>query len=486
MPTASARASVRASLSTMTSPSTDPEAAVRRDRRVLRGSVRIPTSKPDTQRALLMGALATGSTAVTRPNVCSESLVLQEACAELGARFVAEPEHDRIVVTGTGGAPLRPSTILRAAGSGFALRHLVAVTSLVEGPCVLTGDQRLAQRPLTPLLDALTELGGKLETADAGLGLPLVNWEHGLTGGTVRVPADETSQFASALLLVAPYASGPVTVEVPAPVVGAPYIRMTVAMMREFGARVRLPYGPGEPPAPGGIGPDADLRRIEVRPGGYRGRDLLVGPDATSLFYFIAAAVVTDADIVVREVPLGRHPFLDDVVTVGRRLGVRIDREGPDIRIVSGPPPAAPLEIDATGIPTLVPALAAVASDLPAGLRVTGARHIRHHKTSRLAVVMDQLARLGRPLAPVLRDGALDGFETLPAGPPAALDVDGHGDHRNVMALHIAGLALPETVTVAGAETLSTSFADFLHCFRGLAAGRRGTDGALVTDAGRP
>jgi 3-phosphoshikimate 1-carboxyvinyltransferase len=452
---------------------------VHRDRRVLRGAVRIPTSKPDTQRALLMGALAAGTTTVHRPNVCSESLVLQDACAELGARFRPDLERDRIVVEGTGGSPVRPSTILRAAGSGFALRHLVALTSLVEGPCVLTGDQRLAERPLTPLLDALTELGGKLETADAGLGLPLVNWEHGLTGGRVRVPADETSQFASALLLVAPYASGPVTVEIPAPVVGAPYIRMTVAMMREFGARIALPYGPGEAPVPadGVTGPDADLRRIEVRPGGYRGREVLVGPDATSLFYFIAAAVVTDADIVVRDVPLGRHPFLDAVVTVGRRLGVRISREGRDIRIVSGPPPTGQLDIDASGIPTLVPALAAVASDLPAGLRLTGARHIRHHKTSRLAVVMDQLARLGRPLAPVLRDGALDGFETLPAGPPASLDVDGHGDHRNVMALHIAGLALPERVAVAGAETLSTSFAEFLHCFRHLDAGQRGKDG---------
>lgn len=441
---------------------------MRRDRRVLRGSVRIPTSKPDTQRALLMGALADGTTTVHRPNVCSESLVLQEACAELGARFHHDPDAALITVEGTGGAPVTPSTILRTAGSGFALRHLVAVTSLVEGPCVLTGERRLAQRPLGPLVDALTELGGKLESAETGSALPLVNWEHGLTGGTVRVPADETSQFVSALLLVAPYASGPVAVEVPRPVVGAPYIRMTVAMMREFGAHAETDGLDG-------------VSRIEVRPGGYRGRELAAGPDATSLFYFLAAAVVTDADIVVRDVSLGRHPFLDTVVAVGRRLGVSVTAEGDDIRIVSGPPPQELLEIDARDIPTLVPALAAVASDLPAGLRLTGAGHIRHHKTSRLAVVMEQLALLGRPLTPLFNGAALDGFATAPTGRPTASTVDGHGDHRNVMALHLAGLTLPEQITVIGAETLTTSFADFLDRFRDLGGGAPQDDGAART-----
>lgn len=424
-----------------------------RQRRVLRGSVRIPTSKPATQRALLMGALADGTTTVHRPNVCSESVVLQQACAELGARF--HQGDDLITVEGTAGAPSTPSTILRAAGSGFALRHLVALTGLVDGPCVLTGDDRLGARPLGPLVDALTELGGKLEAADAARALPLVNWGRTLAGGTVRVPADETSQFVSAVLLVAPYATGPVTVEVPRPVVGAPYIRMTLAMMREFGARAEA---------------DDALARIEVRPGGYRARTTTAGADATSLFYFLAAAVVADVDITVQDVQLGRQPFLDAVVDLGRRLGVRITQQGTAIRVRSGEPPADRVDIDACGVPTLVPALAAVAHDLPGGMRLTGARHIRHHKTSRLAVVMDQLALLGRPLTPITADGVLDGFEPLPVRDPVALALDGHGDHRNVMALYLAALTLARPVTISGAETLRTSFASFAECFHALAA----------------
>ena len=425
-----------------------------RTRRVLRGSVRIPTSKPGTQRALLMGTLATGTTVIHRPNVCSESLLLRQACTELGARIRWEPGLDRITIEGTGGRLKRPATILRTAGSGFALRHLMALTSFVPGPCVLTGDRRLAQRPVKPLADALTALGSRLEPADPALGLPLVNWEYGLTGGEVRVAADETSQFVSAILLATPYADGPVTVRVPEPIVGASYIRMTMAMMRTFGARV-----------------SGEVGLIKVEPGGYQGVELVAGPDATSLFYFTAAAVVADADYLVRDVTLGEQPLLDAAVAAGRALGVRIIQQGPDIRIVSGPAPVERVEIDATNIPTFVPALAAVASSLPCGLRVTGASHIRHHKTSRLSVMMDQLARLGRPLAPVVRDGELDGFESLPpVSAHPAPTLDSCGDHRNFMALYLASLAGPRPVSITGSETVQDSFSQFLDCFKELQA----------------
>jgi 3-phosphoshikimate 1-carboxyvinyltransferase len=444
-----------------------------RARKSLRGTVAIPASKPDTQRALLLSALADGVSRIRRVNVCSESLLLREACGELGARFsdFRDAGGDGIEVTGTGGRPARPATVLRTADSGYALRHLTAVAALVDGPCVITGGRGLAARPIAPLVESLSALGARLESADPALVLPLVVWSGELAGGAVRVPAAETSQFASAVMLVAPYAAAPVTITLPPPVVGAGYIRLTAQLMRRFGARVTT--------AP-------DLSRVVVEPGGYRGTDLTVGPDATSLFYFLAAAVVTDTDILVTDVTLGADPFVDTVVALGRRLGVRVTQAGSDIRIASGPPPAGLTKIDAAAVPTLIPALAAIAGDLPGGMLLRGARHVRHHKTSRLATVLAELAVLRRPLRPVFDGQELDGFET--AEPPerpaplASLDgaaagrpafrVDSHGDHRNFMALYLAALTLSEPVEIAGEQTLATSFADFVGCFESLSLTR--------------
>ncbi|MEU6575108.1 hypothetical protein [Streptomyces sp. NPDC046805] len=419
--------------------------------KVLRGSVRIPTSKPHTQRALLMAALATGESVIRRPNVCSESELLRNAVTALGAR-VTERRED-LVVHGVGGWPRRPSSVLPVAGSGFALRHLLPIAALAEPPCVLTGDRRLAARPLQPLLDALAELGSRAEPADPELGLPVVTWTSGLCGGDIEIPADETSQFVSALMLAAPYASAPVRIRVPGTLVSHHYVRMTRELMTRYGAEV---------------GTDDDLRTIEVRPGGYRATDILIGPDVTSLFYFVAAAVVADADLLVEDVVLGQDAFLDSVADLGRRLGVRLSQQGTALRITSGPAPADRVVVDASDIPTLVPALAAIASSLPAGMSLTNARHIQHHKTSRLQVVLDELARMGRVLRPLHRDGQLDGFASDRVEPAAADVVDSHGDHRNFMALSLAAMAVERPVHVLGADTLTTSFADFEQCFRAL------------------
>jgi 3-phosphoshikimate 1-carboxyvinyltransferase len=419
---------------------------------ILRGSIRIPTSKPHTQRALLMATLADGESTIRRPNVCSESNLLQAACAELGARF--DGDSDVLVVRGVSGKPTRPNSVLQVAGSGFALRHLLPIAALAQAPCVLTGDRGLAARPVRPLLDALTALGARVEPADPELVLPVVTWSTGMPGGTVKVPATETSQFVSALMVAAPYAMRPVRLRLPGEAVSHHYIRMTGEMMARFGAEADI----------------GDLRCIDVRPGAYEATDISIGPDVTSLFYFIAAAVITDCDILIEDVQLGEDAFLDSVVALGRRLGVHIDQSGTGLRIRTGAAPDEEVVIDAAGIPTLVPALAAIATGVPDGIRLYNARHIRHHKTNRLGVVLTELARMGRVLQPQYHDGQLDGFRTDRVESAAVDQVDSHGDHRNFMALSLAAMAVDRPVRVLGTETLNTSFAEFEDCFRTLSA----------------
>lgn len=418
---------------------------------VLRGAVRVPTSKPHTQRALLLAALADGESTIHRPNVCSESNLLATAAAALGARFVED--RTDLIVRGVAGEPRRPASVLQVDGSGFALRHLVPITALAEAPCVVIGHRRLAARPIRPLLTALAAMGSRVEPADPDLVLPLVTWTSGIDGGRVAIPADETSQFASALMLAAPYAARPLRIDVTGKIVSRHYLRLTRDLMHAFGASVEIGRG---------------MRTIDIVPGGYRARDLLIGPDVTSLFYFIAAAVVADTDIRVEDVEPDEDGLLGSAMELGTRLGVRLTHEDTALRITSGEPPSAPVLIDAIDVPTLVPALAAIASSLPGGMVLRNARHIQNHKTSRLDVVLGELARLGRVLEPVYHEGQLDGFTTCHVVPTAVDLVDSQGDHRNFMALSLAAMALERRVRVLGAETLTTSFPDFRECFRAL------------------
>src|SRR5689334_2307429 len=122
----------------------------------LRGSVRIPPSKPQSQRALLMALLAEGETWIHNMNTCSETELIADACEAYGATL--EYQGRSVKVRGVGSRPRHPRRVLRLAGSGFALRNLLAVASLADGPTILAANQRMGQRPLLPLIDRLAAL----------------------------------------------------------------------------------------------------------------------------------------------------------------------------------------------------------------------------------------------------------------------------------------------------------------------------------------
>jgi 3-phosphoshikimate 1-carboxyvinyltransferase len=413
----------------------------------LRGSVQLPSSKPHGQRALVLAALADGPSRLIDLHLCSETALLRDGCVILGS-LIDPPDTDGAVQVRGGTRPRTSEFLLPVAGSGFALRTLLAMSCVGVGPTIFIGQRRLGQRPLSPLVEALAVLGARIEPlADDGF-LPLVSW-----GGVLRAPAEavsvptgQTSQFTTALLLVAPYIRGGLRLRLQPPVHGAHYLRMTIDLMRQFGAEV---------------GAAADLREITVRPGRYTGRLMQVGPDVTALFSFLAAAVLVDVDLHIPGVLLGVDPFVDAAIAVGRRLGIQIEPDGQGIRVVSGPPPTRPVVIDASPLPTLVPALAALACELPAGLQVRGAAHLRHHKTSRLEVVLGELAKLGRQLTPTFVDGRPDGFISRSAGEPTGVPLDSHGDHRLYVALSLAAMAGDRPVELPGEETLTASFAGF-------------------------
>lgn len=260
----------------------------------LRGSTRIPFSKPHCQRILLMASLARGKSCVHNIDMNAETRIIADACLSFGASI--EQKGDTLYIEGMDGRLRRPEHILHVDNSGFALRTLLSIASLANGPTILTGDEKLGQRPVLPLREQLGMCGVKIEAIDRSRHFPLVNWGGGLRGGDVSVPMDSTSQLATALLLVAPYAQDEMELELCGEMVGREYIRLNIMLMREFGVKVET---------------QGDLRKIRVWRGGYRGREISIGLDGNALFYFIAAAVIVDTDIVVEGLIPEEDTFLE-------------------------------------------------------------------------------------------------------------------------------------------------------------------------------
>src|SRR5262245_14151703 len=223
------------------------------------GRVCVPASKSLTNRALVLAALANGRSRLKQPLASDDTERLVGALEGLGvgiqrvpAEGPREPGHQErgeglatsgsgsetrdLLIDGRGGHFLPPAGALDVGGSGTAMRFLTALAALVPGEVVIDGDSRMRQRPIGPLLDALRALGVEAASV-AGNGRPPVRVRGGaLDGGSVRLTGGISSQFVSALSMIAPFAKRGVVLEVAPPVVSRPYIDLTVSSMARFGA----------------------------------------------------------------------------------------------------------------------------------------------------------------------------------------------------------------------------------------------------------
>ncbi|HEX7373277.1 MAG TPA: 3-phosphoshikimate 1-carboxyvinyltransferase, partial [Thermodesulfobacteriota bacterium] len=241
----------------------------------LSAAVRVPGSKSYTQRALVIASLAEGKSLLRNPLRSEDTDYLLEALRLLGAEIV--PAGEDLLVTGTGGRIGNPGKEMYLGNNGTATRFLISVVSLGNGDYRLTGSPRLRERPVSPLLNALRELGGEW-TCEVKEGfLPLIIHAHGIRGGRVIFDQVESSQYISSLLISAPLAMGDVEISVKGSLASRPYVAMTAEAMRNFGASVEM----------GGE------NRFSVRSGQrYRGTDYSIEGDASSASYFFLAAAL--------------------------------------------------------------------------------------------------------------------------------------------------------------------------------------------------
>ncbi len=399
--------------------------------------VRVPGSKSITNRALLIAALADGASTLEDALFSDDTGYMAEAWERLGVAVHAAVSGNRFDVDGCGGAIPAGSAELFAGNAGTAMRFLVAALCLGHGRFRIDGTARMRQRPIQDLIDALTQLGARLHcAADPGCP-PVVIEADGLPGGRTRIAAAKSSQFLSAVLLVAPYARAAVEVEVVGPLVAAPYIDMTIGVMRAFGVTVTR---------------DA-YRGFVVQPQHYRGRRYRVEPDASSAHYFLAAAALTGGR--VRVSGLSYASLQGDVhfADILEQMGAEV-RRGDDFLEVRGGTPLDGIDADLNLMSDTMPTLAALAPFARRPVTIRNVAHVRLQESDRLHAVATELQRLGVRVRE--RD---DGLVIEPSAIRPAV-VQTYDDHRIAMAFALIGLRVAG-IGIRDPACVSKTFPDY-------------------------
>lgn len=378
--------------------------------------VRPPGSKSFTNRALVVAALASGGVSrLEAPLEADDTSAMRAGLAALGVNI--DDADDPWLVLGSGGALRAPAGPIDARASGTTARFLTAAAVLADGPVTIDGTERMRQRPIAELADALTRLGAKVKTRQGCL--PVTVTGGGLAGGEVAIDGGRSSQFVSALLMVAPMAEAEVWVR-PTALVSIPYIESTREVMTAFGAQVD----------------DHDGGYL-VSPTGYTKCHYTIEADASAAAYPLAAAAITGGTVAVAGIPAGSTQADLRLVEVLEQMGCRVQRE--EMRIVlSGPGDGLQaVEVDMNQAPDASLALAVVClfADGPSRIRNIG--NLRLKETDRLAALEIELNRVGGA-ARVEGDDLL-----ITPGRLHPARVETYDDHRMAMSFALVGLVSP-------------------------------------------
>jgi 3-phosphoshikimate 1-carboxyvinyltransferase len=404
------------------------------------GVFRVPGSKSIANRALICAALAGGSSELRNPGDAEDVALLINGLNQMGV--LVRRVGDDLSVEGKGGVLYAPKFPIPVKNAGTTFRFLLAISTLARGRTSFEVSERMAERPIDELIDALRLLGATVGRSPAHT----LFEAHGpaLRGGVTRLSAARSSQFLSALLLAAPCAAAPVTIEIDGSAVSGPYVAMTLDVMRSFGAEVRMPRE----------------GTFEVPTGGYRPALFTVEPDASGASYGFAAAAVTGGTVCV-------PGFRKDGVQADARCVEVLERMGCEARetsgglCLSGPPALRGVDVDLHEAPDIVPTITAVCLFASGPSRILNVGHLRFKESNRLEGLADELRTLGADIA---IEG--DGMLIVPAALQGA-QLDPHDDHRLAMSFALVGLKVPG-VRVSNPECVVKSFPGFWKVFDAL------------------
>ena len=405
-------------------------------------SVVIPGSKSVTNRALILAAQAKSPSTLRRPLVSRDSELMVAGLKALGigieetTTVIDGNEELQWIVTP---APMRGGVRVDVGNAGTVMRFLPPLAALATGEVIFDGDPRSYERPLGPVIKALEELGVSIDH-DNRYSLPLTLHGTGkINGGEITIDASESSQFLSALLLVAPSFTNGITVKHKGgSLPSMPHIEMTVDMLRQFGAIVEV---------------DAVAQTWSVKPGALHGLDLIIEPDLSNASPFLSIAIVCGGRVAIADWPIKTTQPGDQLRTILSDMGAEFSFGDNGLTII-GTGTIHGIDVDLHDVGELTPSIAALCAlaDSPSHLRGIG--HLRKHETDRLAALTREINALG---------GNVTEEETALHITPAPLHAGvfhTYDDHRLATAGAVLGLVI-EGIEVENIATTRKTLPDF-------------------------
>lgn len=400
--------------------------------------VQVPGSKSHTNRALILAALARGTSTISGILRSDDSYWCLEALRSLGTRVDVDDQTAR--VEGVDGRwPIRTSTVFTGS-AGTVARFLPPAMCIDAGGCwTVDASAQMRARPMKSLFEVLAAQGAEIEFLGQDGALPVRLTSHGLRGGATTIPGDASSQFLSGFLIASPYAQSPVTVTVPGDIVQSSYVRLTLHSMARFGVRAEWEDG---------------LRRIVVPTGRFVAQNLTLEPDVSTACYFMALAAITGQRIRIEGLSVETDQPDIGMLAVLERMGCRttVDAGGVEVEGPTKLRGGWSVDMHAMSDQALTVAALAVFADAP--ISIHNVAHIRAHESDRLAVACENLQRLG-----VRVEEKPDGLVVHP-GPVTPAILDPHDDHRVAMSLSLIGAAA-SGVRVANPGCVSKTFPGF-------------------------
>ena len=382
------------------------------------GVVTIPGSKSYTHRALILSSLADGESVLINGLRCEDTERTVQALIKFGVEVFWE--SDRVRVLGRGGKFKGTDDRIDVGNSGASMRFLTALAALKKGVTLLDGSERMRKRPIGELLNGLGELGVKAYSQKGDDCPPVVVESQGLQGGTARIKGEESSQFLSGLLMVAPYALRDVNIEVTGPLASKPYVDITRDVMSAFGVEIQSQ------------GYDSFFVKAGQR---YLPQTYRIEGDASNASYFFSAAAVCRGRVKVKG--LNPRTFQGDIrfLEILESMGCRVTRGKDWIEVLGGE--LHGIEMDMNEMPDLVPTLAVTAAFAQGNTVIQNIRHLRFKESDRLHALAVELSKMGIRV----REG--EDWLEIEGGKPHGAEIETYDDHRMAMSFAIAGLVIP-------------------------------------------
>ncbi|MDL1956664.1 MAG: 3-phosphoshikimate 1-carboxyvinyltransferase [Candidatus Desulfofervidus auxilii] len=396
--------------------------------------INVPGSKSLTHRALIVAALAEGESLLKNLLLAEDTLLTISALKQMGIKI--ETLNNTAKIYGKNGKISSPKNPIYLGNSGTSMRLLTAICALGKGQFILTGNERMQQRPIQPLIDALKIWKVDAYTEKDNGCPPVIIKADGIKGGKTQIDASISSQFVSGLLLAAPYAENDCIIEVKGKLSSKPYVDLTLKVMKDFGIQVE----------------NKDYQYFFVPKGNYKARDYIIEGDCSTASYFWAAAAILKGEITVS--PINADSAQADIgfVWILEKMGCKVEIKENGIKVIGKD--LKGISVDMNNMPDVVPTLAIVAAFAKGVTEIKNVAHLRYKECDRLHALANELKKIGINVEEK-KDGLI-----IEGGKPHGTIIETYNDHRIAMSFAIAGLKVPE-IEIINPDCVKKSFPGF-------------------------